>query len=117
MELEQAKEIVQACVHHTMHKMGIIEEQPPSLYEYSLRELLDANDQVKADNDSRRDLKGPQSFQTVCDDRLVSALYTLYHFDGDQNGGRVEPIALANGKALICIRVTPEMMEKEADGG
>jgi hypothetical protein len=53
----------------------------------------------------------------VCDDRLVSALYTLYHFDGDQNGGRVEPIALANGKALICIRVTPEMMEKEADGG
>lgn len=108
MELEKAQKIVKACVAHRMYDMGVVDEEPPSLYEYSLRELLEANDRVREENENQPK-EGVMSFQTVCDDRLVAALYTIYHYEAER-GTSIEPICMLGEKALLCARMTPETM-------
>ncbi len=103
MNIDKAQEIVDACCAHTFYKMGIREEPPPSLGAYSLRELTDANHAVAKYNDTRTDRKA----STVCDDRLIAALYALYHYPGD-NAGDAEAIVIGGGCALLCVRISDE---------
>lgn len=102
--IKKARVIVANCVHHRMHDMGILEEPPPSLEDYSLRELLDANHLVRDLNTERPDGPSDYSHQTMCDDRLIAALYTAYHYEA-QPESQVEPIVNVGNKALCCVRV------------
>jgi hypothetical protein len=65
-----------------------------------LREMLDAVDFVKLDNDTKPAVDGKRSFSLVPDPRLTAAVYTLLHYSvgpheaddlvaGYADGGRV----------------------------
>lgn len=123
MELERARDITGACLAHTYYRMGFIEEEPPSLEDYSLRELLDANHRVDEEN-KKFSVDGKKRIQVICADRLVAALYTLYHYQAELPDSGVEPIAEIEGKVLCCIQVkkgqdmeTKPRHERELRGG
>lgn len=109
MTLDQAREIVSACCRHSYYQMGVTDEVPPSLKEYSLRELLDANDLVQRDNKSQDAIamaalaaggKGAIRSQMFCADRFIAALYVLYHYRPD--GDDTEAVA-ANGERVVVV--------------
>jgi len=94
MSAERAQEIAGRCNLHVFWWSGAADGPPPSLAEYSLAELLEANHIVR-----------DEGVRCRCDDRLVAALYAVYHYDPeDASHGRVSAIARAPGSALLCIR-------------
>jgi len=107
MNLQEARDITAACTANKMASMGIGENQPPSLADYSLEQLLVANRMVKEEpNTKNKD--GTESMQMFCDDRLVAALYTVYHYEAEELGGDIDAIVRYGNKALICIHVPEE---------
>lgn len=107
MDLETAKKITGECVDNKMFSMGIGDKLPPSLEDYTLLELLEANHMVRADNGTKTE-DGKTSHALFCDDRLVAALYTFYHYEDEPPTGDIEPIVHIFNKALVCIRVDTE---------
>lgn len=95
MELDRASAIVADCSRHVFWAQGIADESPPGLGAYTLAELLEANHVVR---------DAPDHHQVFCDDRLVAALYTLYHYDA-ADADAIDPIARCPGKALCCVAV------------
>lgn len=82
MDIERAKEITKACTAHFFYREGLQKEPPPSLAEYSLAEMLEAQQVIKAANGT-----GNGGTSTIfCDDRLVAALYVAYHYAADPTG-------------------------------
>lgn len=77
MTPERADEINKALVAHSMYAMGLRADPPPSVAGYTLREMLDATDQVQAEDDAK---PRPQTIRFVCDARLIAAIYTLAHY-------------------------------------
>ena len=110
MDLEEAGPIVSACIAHTLHQAGATEELPPSLEKYSLQELIDANHRVAEEN-AKPMVNGKGGMRLMCDDRLVAALYTLYHYEGCQLD-EVRPIAATENKEVCCLVVE----RKDGDG-
>jgi hypothetical protein len=102
MTMAQAREIVWACIAHVSYQMGISNDPPPSLREYSLGELLEANRRVEAENKRVQNLPGRQSFHMTCADRLVAALYVAYWYPGDPPSSP-EPVVLANGNMVLIV--------------
>jgi hypothetical protein len=102
MDLDRARQIVAACVNHSLFRMGVIEEPPPSLAEYSLGELLEANEMIRAQNDEV-DAAGNRKIQIVCDDRLIAALYVLYHYEASELDD-IRLIAANAANGVCCLR-------------
>ena len=104
MDIETAKKITGECIKNMYAGMGIGEDQdnPPDLTSYELDELLEANHTVRDDKDCH---------QMMCDDRLVAALYTLYHYEAESEN--IDPIIRVGDKALICLLITPEMIKAD----
>lgn len=109
MDLEKATDITKACLAHTLYRMGVTEEPPPSLKEYSLRELLDAN-HVIAEHNKRPVVDGKSTIQMVVADRMLAALYTLYNYEACP-ADDIEPIVINESAALCSIRQTGERNE------
>lgn len=107
MDRSRAAQIVARCLAHVYYRMGAIDEPPASIEEYSLRELLDANHLIAGPAGTTRNEDGTESIAFHCDDRLVAALYTLYHYQGEPPDGP-EPIVGIDGKALFCVQVPTE---------
>lgn len=101
MTRERAQQIVDACAAHTWYDMGIREEPPPSLEEYSLRELLEANEMMAGQDGKTKNPDGSTNSTLHCDDRLVAALYVLYHYPPNEPGN-VECVA-HNGRAGVFV--------------
>ena len=101
MDLEKAKEISQKCSAHVWFQMGLKEERPPSLYEYSLEDLLNAQRVISEYNKTRTD--GCASL--LCADRLIAALFVAYHYAvEDPDRGEVTPIIFGNGNAVVVVK-------------
>jgi hypothetical protein len=101
MTRERAQQIVDACAAHTWYDMGIREELPPSLQEYSLRELLDANEMMSGPVGKSQNPDGSTNTSLHCADRMVAALYVLYHYPADKPGD-AESI-VHNGRAGVFV--------------
>lgn len=101
MTRERAQQIVDACAAHAWYHMGIREEPPPSLQEYSLRDLLEANEMMAGEDGNFKNPDGSTNSALHCDDRLVAALYVLYHYPPNKPGN-VEPV-VHNGRAGVFV--------------
>ncbi len=108
MDLVRAKQINEACFQHVMWGMGLTDKEPPSLEAYSLQEMLDASRLVKADN------VGRQEVTVVCDERLIAALYVLYHYPASSIES-VEPIARRPGAMVAVFRPEAESVGETED--
>src|SRR5262249_14680855 len=97
MSLDRAWEIVASCAAHVWFQDGADMTPPPSLEDYSLQELLDANQIVR--NSSMQRIEGGTILDVSCDDRLVAALYVLYHYRPDDLT-KVEPIVIKCDSAV-----------------
>lgn len=96
MSQERASTIVRACVANKLYSMGLDDELPLPLHDYSLSDLLKANHMIATAN------KNSDSHQMVCDDRLVAALYTIQNYEASPLDD-MDPIARIDGKALCCV--------------
>ena len=74
MDLNRAIEIVGICTQHVFYREGLIDKKPPSLADVSLRELIEAHDLLRVEND-KPSVNGQKVIYTVCDDRLLAAIY------------------------------------------
>jgi hypothetical protein len=93
MDETQAIEITDACMEHVLFREGIRTAAPRSLANYSLRELLDANETIANGTKARMH----------CDQRLVAALYVAYHYDA-QDPAELDAVALKPGAAVVVIK-------------
>jgi len=107
MDIERAEKIVGECIAHVLFRMGVTDEPPPSLAEYSLQELIDANRRVAEEND-KQPTTGRRTIRMKCDDRLIAALYVAYHYDANDPADGVEPIVLLPGGKAVCVAMTKE---------
>ena len=102
MDLETAKRINGGMVNFQMAAMGVIDDFP-DLSGYSLPELVEAA-QVMRDHPGDKQPDGKTRHQMMCDDRLVSAIYTILHFPAE-SGDDLDPILTIGSKALVCVRM------------
>lgn len=92
MTEEQAKEIVVDCVSNALYGQDWMKNKPtPSLAKYSLSELVEANHIV-------RDIQDDSRLWVHCDDRIIAALYTIYHHDAGN-------VVTVDDKAILIVNV------------
>ena len=103
MNSGRAKEIVQALNLHFFFREGLTEVQPPSLASYSLREMLDAVDEVRKLNGGPS-IDGHKHVMMTPDPRLIAALYVAYHYP-PEDPSDCNAVALGNGAAVLVVRV------------
>jgi len=104
MTPERAREIVDKCNAHIWYGMGISENVPPSLAEYSLAELMAANHMMAGEAGTTDNHDGTKSLAVHCDDRLVAALYVLYHYPA-QPPSAVETVVNNDKAGIVVVRV------------
>jgi hypothetical protein len=76
MNFETAQKIVWACQQHVMWEIGVSEDEPPPVAQYTLGELIQANDIIKEYNKIRTD----RCQSMILADRLIASIYTMYHY-------------------------------------
>lgn len=116
MTLDQALTINKACVDHQMWQMGVLQEPSPQMAlisTLSLPDLLQARDMVRQHDDTKpADANGCKSFSVISDDRLLAALYTLYHYEPQaQNGDGLEPVVGAPRRVLLVLAMPADWRE------
>lgn len=111
MELDRAIELVGAVNSFAYFAMGL--QEPISIKNATLAELVQARDVVETENRRRNDLPGTKTLMCVPDDRLIAAVFTARHYEA-QDEESVDPIVLSpasffspHGTALVHIRMKP----------
>ena len=103
MNFETAEKINQACINHHFFQLGISDKEPENLSQYSLSDLLQAKQIIEHYNKIRTD----RAKTIICDDRLIAALYTLYHYPANN-----EEAIIANTHAgLVAIRLPADFFK------
>lgn len=102
MDLERALAINRDLVGVKMHTMDL-QEDCPDLKGYSLEEMLQATRTVREAGGIRQ-ADGTVRYSTVCDERLVAALYVWAHWRGDPLD-ELEPIVRGQGRAVLVAKV------------
>lgn len=119
MTLERAREIVGACVQNGVFlHLGARSGEVPSLASMTLADMVEANRLVQASNRESNTPDGVRRrIQTVCDDRLLAALYVAHHFPGSAPD-ECEPICLLpDGRAVFVVRVPVPVDREEVSRG
>lgn len=101
MTESRAHEIVAVCLAHFLYQEGLNEKELPSLGDYSLKEMLEANEIVKSLNDGPS-VGGLRTVYVHCDPRYLAALYVAYHYDPDPVTS-CTPIAFGPKSALLVV--------------
>lgn len=103
MDYERALKITADCQSHVFHAMGLPGQEPQSLEDYSLGEMLEAG-RVVHETDDRRRAEGTSTVvHSVCDDRLVAALYLAANHHGDSPRSPT-PVCTVDGKVVVVVR-------------
>lgn len=105
MTLELAKQIVSECMAHVWFRESLRTEPPPSLKKYSLRDLLDANSLIAGYPGNRNEESKTTTVMMHCDDRLIAALYILYHYPPSEPED-LEVIVSHAQSAIVAIKLT-----------
>ena len=98
LPLPRAREIVAACTAHEYVRMGISQGPAPDLTGYTLLEMVQAQQVVRAAN------TGSSSISMVCDDRLVAALYLAAN-DQDPGDPPYHPRAVVGRTAVVTVQL------------
>jgi len=103
------------CVKARLHAMGLGGAPDLALLRRaSLADLVAARDHVQDRNRAPGD-GGPRTISTVCDDRLIAAIYTMLHYEPEDDHGSIDPILeLRDGErvtVLIHIVANPQGAE------
>ncbi len=98
MTLGRAREIVAAMVGHVCWEVGAMETKPQSLADLSLAEMVEAN-RIVCEIGAVEIEAGAKEVRTVCEDRLIAALYVLYHYEPDMTN---HPI-VHDGQKLVDV--------------
>lgn len=111
MELDHAIELVGAVNSFAYYAMGL--QEPRSIKNATLAELMQARDVVEAQNRRREGATGTKTLMCVPDDRLIAAVFTARHYEA-QDQDDVDPIVRTpasffspHGTALVHIRLKP----------
>lgn len=118
MTYERAVEIVEACTANGVyHMLGDRVREVPSLKDFTLAEMVEAQHVVRETENARmKPGAGPQTFHTVCADRLVAALYVAQHFPGDDPADAHPICLLPDGRAVVVLHMTEAMQAAEGVG-
>jgi hypothetical protein len=110
MDGEQAKRLVAMMTEHAFYTQGIIDKQPQNISGFTLAEMLYANRYVENLNkNAKPDPAGKKTIQLVCDDRLIAAIYVLYHYGYSIP---IRPIVIMDGRC-VCIAPVSESEDEE----
>jgi hypothetical protein len=104
MKIEIAKKIVSEILEWQFIMMGVKERNSfksvIDLNEYSLKQLLEANDIVSEVNEiTMKESKGSHTIHMTCADRLISAVYTALNFEPDG-----EAVVLINDRMVGVVK-------------
>lgn len=113
MAYERAVEIVEACTANGVyHMLGDRGREVPSLKDYSLADMVEAQRVVRETEDAARKPDGvSRSFHMVCADRLVAALYVAHHFPGEDAENPEAVCLLPDGRAVFVLDLSAEIAE------
>jgi len=109
VNLEEAKEITGLCLNHGLFNMGVDDNQPKPITDYSLDQLLEAN-KIVAEHPGDKNPDGTTSYMMHCAPRMIAALYVAYNFPAqeipeDDDDDPLEPIASGpNGTKVLIVR-------------
>lgn len=108
MTIERAKEIVGRMLDVRYAAMGIPGRTFPEPLDCSLAEMVEANRIVAEFREPTEN--GYRTLGMHCADRLIAAIYTLWHYDPDR-----EPIAwIPHGRVAKCVAVcTAELPDED----
>lgn len=116
MTAERAHEISNCMIrvwYHGTHGIGqaALETDQTQLEAFTLAEMLEAQKVVQGL--SGQQITKPSGEKVtrlyqVLDDRLVAAIYTWAHYEGE--AAPCSPIVAGEGKALVCVKLTPGVM-------
>lgn len=120
IEEHRARAINRAIVQVGMLSVLGWDEAKPDvalLRECSLREMLDAVDFVRLDNETKPATNGTRSLSLVPDERLTAAVYTLLHFPLDRDDDDLIVGLPEGGRIHLLITATRDRsaIEPEAD--
>lgn len=104
MDRSHAAQIVARCIAHVYFREGVVDEPPASIEEYSLSELVEANQLIAGPAGTTENDDGTKSIAMHCDDRLTAALYALYHYQAEPQDD-IRSIVEIPGKALCCVEM------------
>lgn len=107
MTLDEAKDVNGRLVSAGLWNLGLPNRgEYPDLQAYSLEQMIQATRLVQGANDEQDKKPGNHTFSTVCDDRLIAALFVHTHFAVCQQGeDGIESIVSDGKKALVCMKV------------
>lgn len=100
MDIAHARLVVGAIVGARLHSMGI--GNPPNLdllRRTSLADMVQANALVVAAN------AGSPNMQVVADDRLTAAVYTMLHFDAEDQDDCEPIITMEDGRPSFLVHI------------
>ena len=107
MTLHEAKDLNGLMVTAGLWNLGLPNRgEYPDLQPYSLAQMIEAARLVRAGNDEEDKKPGNHTFTTVCDHRLIAALYVHAHYgvsQRDEDG--IESIVSDGKKALVLVKV------------
>lgn len=112
MTYERACEIVEACTANGVYQMlGATNGEPvPSLAEFTLAEMVEAQRVVRQTENDRQKADGlPRSFHVVCDDRLVAALYVAQNYPACSPDAAESVCLLPDGRAVFILDLSAEL--------
>lgn len=110
MALERAYVIVQACSAVISHHTGLSEEEPPSLKEYSLPELIEARDLVRTHH---AEMHWSKNTSAVLEDRFIAALYVAGNFFGFDSES-CEAVVRSEGVGVFIINLDAGETKEDA---
>ena len=116
MTRERAVHVTAVCLEHLAYAINCSGRAPESLAEYSLQELLDANQLVSEMLPNLRTDAGGRVHKVplpFCDTRTVAALYVAYQFDAQEPSALdVAPVVVKPGRiGVYVLRVPEELVE------
>lgn len=117
MTIEDAKQIVKDMLSVALATHGIGErEHIKNIGDYTLREMLDANEMLKGYSEDGEEPGHKKTF-TIIDDRGIASLYTWAHFPAEMDESSCQPLVHANHRALVLVQVNKmDGFDEEDDG-
>lgn len=102
LDVERGVHLNARMFQHGMYRLEVAEDPGDSLEDDDLLDMVLAARMVRATEDATPIVPGQgRTISTVCDDRMVAALYTLYHYDAVPSIHDAEPIASLPRRVLV----------------
>lgn len=99
MTIERAREINHKLLDHGLFRFEL-ENKPldASIKDISLQDMLTATEMVRSNNPA-----GAGKHELTCDERLIAAIYTAYHYAAEDPASISPIVQAADGRMVIVV--------------